>query len=364
TRLNIGFKAEKYNFRLSLQDVRVWGESRTKSDIAGFMLHEAWGEIRCSDHFTVKAGRQVLSYDDQRLLSETNWNNVASSHDLLLLKYSAVTKVHLGLAYNNDKEKYAESNYPVEFYKSLGYLWISKEPVKNLTASFITIADGNQKSGSESTIYLRSTSGLYVSCKSDSIPVSCILSGYYQYGKDITGINISAYLATLKMQYRIVKPLEVFAGADYFSGNNETKTGDNHNRAFSNLYGSGHRFLGNMDYFTTADTHTKGGGLADCFTGFGLMAHKAVKVSLTWHYFQLTGKLIDTVASGSMQTFSSRLGHEMDIVFDFRINEATNLQLGYCILQGTETMQYLKGGDRKLLNHWGYAMLVFKPDFL
>ena len=69
-RLNAGFKTDAYSFYLSLQDVMVWGENRQilpYDQNNSFAIFQAWADIKLGEGFSTKIGRQVLSYDDQRI---------------------------------------------------------------------------------------------------------------------------------------------------------------------------------------------------------------------------------------------------------------------------------------------------------
>ena len=107
TRLNFGYKTEKLHLYISPQDVRVWGDvpQLNVADNNGFSLHQAWGEVFIDSTFSVKVGRQEIAYDDQRIFGSVNWAQQGRSHDAALVKWEKETaKIHLGAAYNQEKE--------------------------------------------------------------------------------------------------------------------------------------------------------------------------------------------------------------------------------------------------------------------
>lgn len=206
SRLIFDSKMEHLNFRLSLQDVRTWGDVKDKNDLASTFLNEAWAELILNPQLKLKIGRQILQYDDQRLLSVTNWNNVSTSHDLLLIKYDKNTfKTHIGFAYNNEKEKNFESYYPLNFYKTLTFIWLSKKFSDDLTVSFIDILDGNQKENTDNTIYSRNTLGPNINYNISSVDLNLSGNFYYQHGKEITGKDVNAYFYSIKAQKSLAK---------------------------------------------------------------------------------------------------------------------------------------------------------------
>src|SRR5882762_1338707 len=124
TRVNVGYTGYRFKVYASLQDVRVWGQDastinrNTTDAYAGFMVHEAWGEINLLDtgsvikNFTLKIGRQELVYDDVRLLGNLDWLQQARRHDAALLKFDHQGwTAHLGGAFNQNAERKSNTIY-------------------------------------------------------------------------------------------------------------------------------------------------------------------------------------------------------------------------------------------------------------
>jgi len=129
TRLNFGYKWDRLNFNVSVQDVRVWGQDASSignADGNRLMVHEAWGEIvlmnasdttiktKWLDNLSLKVGRQALIYDDVRLLGDLDWAQQARRHDAVLLK--AMHKgwqIDLGAGFNQNTDAfgYTGTNY-------------------------------------------------------------------------------------------------------------------------------------------------------------------------------------------------------------------------------------------------------------
>jgi len=145
SRLNMNYASKTFKTVLSIQDVRIWGDAATanKSDVNGTMLHQAWGELFLSENFSFKAGRQVITYDDQRLFGALDWVQQGRSHDAFLVKYSPVKKVamHLGFAYNQSADKDTGNFYSVNNYKALQYFWSRYEGEK-LGVSLLFVNNG------------------------------------------------------------------------------------------------------------------------------------------------------------------------------------------------------------------------------
>jgi len=359
TRGGFKFKNDNLEAAFTLQDSRVWGEVKPKDDLASVQVYEAWFELPLSKVFKLKIGRQEVKYDDERLLSSANWNNVGTTHDLAMLKYKGKDMdIHCGMAYNNASEIYHGANYAVKTYKTLNYLWINKKLNKEFSLSFLDVADGFNKEESVDVIYLRNTVGIFGEYKNDSLGLTVNGSGYYQSGKNKAGTEIGAFLFSLKADFFITKKLDILAGYDYYSGNDYTDTANEKVNYFSNLYGSGHRFLGSMDYFT-APEHTAGAGITDIFGGIGYKITDKWSSQLFYHSFAISGEIPD-FTSATLTGVDKGLASEIDLLFILKLNQMVNINFGYSTLMGKETLSLVQLGDYKKTSHWGFVMINVK----
>ena len=100
TRLNIGYSINKIAIGLSVQDVSVWGDTPqiSTSDLNdSFALFQAWISYQFNEYWSTKLGRQVLSYDDQRILGGLDWAQQGRFHDAALIRYNKDSfKIDLG----------------------------------------------------------------------------------------------------------------------------------------------------------------------------------------------------------------------------------------------------------------------------
>ncbi len=91
-RLNTGYTFDSYAFFISLQDVMVWGENRQllpDDENNSFAVFEAWANLKLGKGWSTKLGRQVISYDDQRIFGGLDWAQQGRNHDAGLLKYKS-----------------------------------------------------------------------------------------------------------------------------------------------------------------------------------------------------------------------------------------------------------------------------------
>ncbi|MBN1183078.1 MAG: alginate export family protein [Bacteroidales bacterium] len=359
SRLNISFNKENVLLGLSLQDIRVWGESPYKTDVASMNVNQAWAGYKFNDALILKLGRQTLSYDDGRLLGSRNWNNVGASHDVALLSVSAEKlSVDVGAAYNNDSDKKFESYYPVDYYKFLTYIWVNNKFSDNLSVSLMNIMDGFQLENSDNVYYSRFTSGPYAKFKHGAFSVASAF--YYQYGVSSEGHDISAYFFHIKPAYEINDAFNLAAGIDYLSGDDVFSDDDKVN-SFDKLYGTGHGYYGYMDYFTEFPGHTDGGGLNDIYLQLNY-ALKQTSFELTAHQFALTGTLVDSLSQpGIVKKAKKGLGTEIDVMIKQKLNGKTDVRFGYSTMLATNTMEIIKGGDASKYQQWVWVMFTFKP---
>mgnify|MGYP003576260423 FL=1 len=127
TRLNFGYKWDKVNFGITLQDVRVWGQDAStisSADGNKLMLHEGWAELilanktdttqkfKTLDFLSFKIGRQELVYDDARLIGNLDWLQQGRRFDMALIKaLHQGWQIELAYAYNQNAENFSGTAY-------------------------------------------------------------------------------------------------------------------------------------------------------------------------------------------------------------------------------------------------------------
>ncbi|MEL6944590.1 MAG: hypothetical protein AAFO82_18165 [Bacteroidota bacterium] len=364
SRLYMDYAEEKYKFRLTLQDVRFWGEIPQifKQENGNTFLSEAWGQYYFNDKFSVKAGRQIISYDNQRFLGGLEWAQQGRRHDALLFLYEdkeSKTKLHTGFAFNNDDDvpepRYLQTSganfYSVGGnYKTLQYAWFNKKFDKG-SVSLLALNAGIQQP--DSTVAYKQTFGF--------IPRFALTDGikfgadvYYQTGK-VGANDVNAILAGANLTFKTsLTPITV--GAEYISGKNgdDTSTDIRH---FTPDFGTNHAHNGFMDYFFVGPANGNV-GVTDIFvkTKFGL---KKGALIANVHEF-LTGS---TQFSKEGEELDKAMGLEVDLVYAVKLAPSVTFNLGYSQLFGTETLTTIRPGDQKM-NSWAWTMITFKPGLL
>jgi hypothetical protein len=363
SRLYTSYAADRIKVRLSLQDVRVWGNTSQvyKSDPALFNVYEAWGEYAISPRLSVRVGRQELDYDNARFLGNLDWAQQGRSHDAALLMYadSSGFAIQVGGAFNQnvplEPAKLNSTFYGgIDNYKTMQYLWLHKSwGLGKLSA--LLFNDGRQRA-SDSLMFYRQTYGLVGERKVGKLKLGAEL--YFQGGKDPAGRTVQAYLFAANATL-VNKIAPITLGADYLSG---SEPGDAKNEAFVPLYGTNHAFYGLMDYFYVGNNHGQDGctaGLVDVYLKASIKLGEKSSLLAHFHHFVSPVQVYSPLeAAGSV---SSRLGEEIDLVYNLNVAPDFNLKLGYSQMYATSSMELLKGKQGSSFNQWAWLMLTFKP---
>jgi hypothetical protein len=424
TRVNFGYTGYRFKFFTAIQDVRVWGQDAstnnqiTQGATNGLMLHEAYAEIVFNDtmplnkvdNISLKIGRQEIAYDDQKILGSLDWLQQARRHDAAVLKFAhKAWMADIGVAYNQNNlngtgtsgqvnNKYngvpatlgaassstisatsayaAGTNAIGTMYKSFQYIYVGKK-FHFGNASLLCFKDDFNKTklSNGSTVtdrgeWSRITSGAYINATILRF-VNITGSAYYQSGKDKTGRNLDAYLASATITAQLGRKLFIGPGFDYLSGDNgtSTSTSTSTTHKFDPLYGTPHKFWGYMDYFYVANAFQKkdaGGtvvspGLYNYFFKIKYKPKDNLTLTLDIHQFDAGNRVSD----GKGGTLKKDLGAEVDFVANYALTRAVSFELGYSIMSGSSTLAALKGvTNAELTPQWAYLMINVRPNFL
>ncbi|NJO89425.1 MAG: hypothetical protein HC831_11060 [Chloroflexia bacterium] len=357
TRLNMDFNNSNFIVRLSLQDVRIWGDEPqlATNDTLGNSIHEAWGEAIISPIFSIKVGRQEIVYDDHRIFGNVGWAQQARSHDAAVFKLkTGDLRAELAIAYNqNNAYLNTTVNNPVFTYKAFQNLWMNYKFSDQFDASLLVLNNGLQTAGGGDAY--SQTVGTRLSYKTDAI--SAHLAGYYQGGEDASTTDVKANYFSLDATYKVNDMFSAGLGYERLSGNDQTDP-NNENNAFTPFYGTNHKFNGHMDYFYVGNPHG-GVGLQDIFLQLNAKMPKFT-IGINAHYFLAAADVADPVNAG--ETMSKALGNEIDLFFGFNLTKGVAFKGGYSQMFATATMEAVKGGSKDETSNWGYAMITFTPE--
>ena len=358
TRINLGYRDDFFTTSVVLQDVRLWGSQAqlVQNENYAVSVHEAWGELNLCPDFSIKAGRQELSYDNHRILGNVGWAQQARSHDVALLKYSGLFNAHLGLAYHQDGILTKSYYTGPDAYKAMQFLWLNKK-FDVLTTSLLFLNNGvpvntTNLAGSiiEQNINYTQTIGTYNQLNAGVLTLEG--SFYYQMGKLVSGREVSAIQFMVGGSLSLGEMLSVNAGFEHLSGTDNGASGKSH--SFNPLYGTNHKFNGFMDYFYVGN-HIGNVGLNDLYAGAKAKMEKLTAMA-DLHFFSAAAEI-----NPNADAF---LGAEIDLTMNYAVSKSASVAVGYSQMVGTHAMEHLKGGSKDEFSNWAYVMLTFTPQFI
>lgn len=369
-RLNTGYKFDSYEFYVSLQDVMVWGENRQilpDDENNSFAVFEAWANLNLGNGWSTKLGRQVISYDDQRIFGGLDWAQQGRNHDAGLLKYkNEKFMIDVGLAFSQDFDNpagfqsvgTAYNTTGFFTYKTMQYLYL-KQQWDNFSGSFLLLNNGFQNFTGEGEARVADgvsnlqTIGTYLKYKKGSFGAA--LNAFLQSGERQNSADVSgAYLLGLDFTYTASDKIGIGIGTELISGN-KADTADK-TEAFFPLYGTNHKFNGFMDYFYVGN-HGSSIGLFDL--------HVSANFKLG-EKSNLFVKVLNLSGEQELPISMKSLGTEIDLVFSKSLN-GYGLAIGYSQLFASDGMYELKGVSKDAAassQNWAWVMLTIKPKFL
>lgn len=356
SRINFSFNNEKVSTLVSIHDVRIWGEEPIKSaQYLTVALNESWIKWIINKKLTVKAGRQCIGYDNNRIFGKANWNQRPKKHDAVIISYTNKRwKLDIGNSFNQTSEKIIGNIYytGTNNYKHLNYAWGCFEDA-TVRVSGLALIEGFQID--ESSTKYRYTNGTNASFKVFKT-IKFQISVYYQFGELASNTPISANLTNIEASGKVFNST-LCTGIERTSGHNYEK--NNHTeRYFATPYGAKHWINGTMDYFKKKED-TGGAGLTDCYVCIKHKIKDNLELAIDYHSFLSSQRYY--IETSNMKA-GKYLATEIDILMRKKIDRL-KFEFGYSILKGTKNLSYHKAGDYKKLNHWCYLMLTYTPVF-
>ncbi len=364
SRLNFDYQdKEGLKIVFSPQVVHFWGQMPQAYDLLGkgvpgsaepvFSVFEAYAQYKVSDLYTLKAGRQAISYADERWFGALGWAASGRAHDAFVNKFTlGKIKADIGLAIN--RTKHFQGVDSVAFtqvrggYNSMQYLWLTL-PADDLKIEAMATNIVSKSSLTSTSIAYDNTItfGILPSYTLDQLEINA--SAYWQSG----AANRKASLYAVDITYKGLG-LPLTLGADIVSGDDPTSPD---NEAWLQPFGTNHKFYGFMDFFYVGPGEAV--GLNDIYLKAVFKTGKKSKLIGFVHNFS-TNQDIENL-DGEME--SGSYGTEVDLVYDLKVSSSFNFKLGYSTIFATELMEAYKGGSSEEFNQWAWLQLTFNPKF-
>lgn len=354
---------------VEVQDARVYGDKKStlNSGSPAFDLRQGYVEVRefICPRLTVRLGRQVLAYGNERLLGPIDWNNFSQSFDaaLVRIKESDLSLDLFGAAVARNPYTLNGLGYDRDVYL-LG-AWGTWKPTNTNSALHVFYLYDNPSSTMGmmgATRQYRNTAGLQTSSVYGNLDVD--LDFAYQFGEfarsaTITSdISISASMLGTRIGYTFpdLAKLRIGVGIDLLSGN-DPKKADTYG-AFNTLYGTNHKYYGYMDYFTDLPAHTSTMGLQDLMVQLSCVPMENVKLAVDGHLFSVVTDPNDFEyrdANNNIITtdYPKTLGMEVDLTLWVKVQKAVNVMGGVSVFDWDKERAIRTG--RKTTN-WAYLM--------
>ncbi|AOZ98096.1 alginate export family protein [Flavobacterium commune] len=361
-RLNLNYKDEKLAVKLALQNVRTWGAVNhltggVSNATNSFVLFEGWAQYSFTDKWSTKVGRQVISYDNQRIFGGLDWANQGRSFDAALFKYKgAKSQLDLGFALNAKDETKTTPSFPtsVSFgsdldFKDFQYAWYHTS-IKKLGVSFLALNIGREymKTLTEAETNYYQTFGTYANYAGKKLSLD--FSFYGQTGKIETN-KVSAWQTAANLGYAFSPKFKATLGYEFLSGK-DLGTSPTMVKSFNPVFGTNHAFNGFMDYFYVGN-HANSVGLQDLTLKLDFPIKK-VNLSVAPHLFYTANEL--------NATDDKYLGTEVDVTAVYKASKDITLIAGYSQMFGSDSMVALKGGLNDTTNNWAYLMVNINPQ--
>lgn len=356
SRITLSYKSERLFAKLSLQNVNVWGDVATMrlEESNEITFFEVYGQYQPSKDLFFRLGRQVLSYDNQRILGEVNWAQQGQSHDAALMSWLPETnqRLDIAVAYNAPAETLIDVPYTINSYKNLQFAWYHIA-LEKVGFSFLAMNTGYEFGELEDrkVSYIQTFGAFH---KFSSGNFSGNVAAYGQTGEKMER-NLSAWYAGLNINYSLADVWKIGAGGEYFSGTDMNSSSDDLH-SFTPLFGTNHGFNGLMDYFFVGN-HQNSVGLLDLYAKLGYSDSK-FELAVTPHIFASTAEVVDS----NNQVQDDYLGTEIDLTGSYKVQKDLSFAFGYSQMFGTRSLEILKGGNSKITQNWAWLMVNFSPQ--
>lgn len=364
--MGINYFYQNLEMYLSLQDARVWGEVASTNQRSGSLnVNEAWAKYNFTEKTAIKIGRQILSYDDERLIGALDWQMQGRSFDAAkgIFRFNSQSKLETVVTYNNDnidtndlpdREFYAVLD-GAERTKSMQIIHY-EHLFSDAKISFIGVNNVLQDIKGEHFDMVT----LGVNGQKYWEKVGLFGSAYFQTGKNTVGQSKNAYQFSANVNFIPSGNISLVLGTEWLSGTDHNEDSSN-NHSFSPLYGTNHKFNGFMDYFYVGN-HFNNVGLKDFYLKSTFKLNSKATLGANIHAFASNAILGFDIENN--KDYSNYLGTEADLVFTYKVAKTFAMQLGHSQMFAEDGMKHLKNvTDPASMQSWTWVGLNFKTQF-
>ena len=347
TRAWLNFAAEELEARFAVQDVRRWGsEDDTLGDFSaeGLDVHEGWFQLGTGEWW-VRAGRQEIALDGQRLIGPVDWTQQGRAFDAL----------RFGHTTDKMDATFFAARVPDGDARDL-FVGHAAFEMDAMRLAVPLILETNRMVHEEDRALQedadRFTGGVHV--KSTTGDLQWRAEAYVQAGKTkgasgAKDVEHLAYMAGVRAGYKVSPALTPTLWVDFLSGDDDHA--DEKTKTFDTLFATNHKFYGYFDRFLNIPVHTAGGGLVDiALKNSGKVGPGTLHVAV--HDFML--------ASEDANERSGQVAIEIDLIYAVQLVAGAKLVGGFSAFlpQGDfkETVVDDEGDEMSVVD-WTFLML-------
>jgi hypothetical protein len=249
-------------------------------------LRQAWieaGDAKSAFPLTLRAGRQLLSYGDERLIGSFDWNNIGRAFDAAKFTYTGsnwsldafgASVVNIS-ADNLNESDFTNHTGRDQFF---GGLYFSTKALDiQITDLYALYLDEGTPTGDTGFITLgtrmKSTAGKLNGFDYD-------LEAALQFG-DLKGKNLNAGAIHAVTGYTFTNsPWKPRIGIEYNHATGDSTPGQGDAETFQNLFPTNHKFYGYADFFSWQNVHNPAVQLK-------LTPSKTITLQADYHLFWL-----------------------------------------------------------------------------
>jgi hypothetical protein len=360
--------------KFSIQEVGIWGQHAPVQGLnpAGndLTFFEGWVDLKIYKGLRMIIGRQTILLDDERLFGISDWTPGGRSHDAVSIYYSeekfkissffAFNQNYAALYNNNLNNPSGSLHSPdgAQPYKLMQTLWMEYKPSDIIKLSFLFSNVGYQHALSSTEyrpVYDQQTTGLNFFLNKASTAVA--LTGYYQFGDNPSGTHTAAFLLSAKISEQLGTMFSATAGMDYLSGNRYGRV-VNSNHAFQTLFGTNHKFYGDMDYFYSGNMEGHV-GLINTYLSAGLDLSEKVNLNVIGYMFHAPSAIYR-----DNEKLHNDLGKEVDLKLSLKVTPFADLSAGLSGYFTSGSLLYLeKISNARSFQSYGWLSLNVHPEF-
>ncbi|MDA2913381.1 alginate export family protein [Acidobacteriia bacterium AH_259_A11_L15] len=364
-RIHLRVRAHAHlNFYVEGQDVWLFGAERDKIiHNTATNLHQAYLDWRPggSDQWSFRAGRQELSYGDERLVGAFGWDNVGRSFDAARLRYrtgawvndffwSRLVDVPRGGAPHRPGNRDLYGNY---------LTWAPRESPGRVEFYGFFLRDGLRTVGERPLDAGQATRIFTLGFRRSYEPSTDWRYGFehtWQFGHRGPDRHRAAMLVA-RGAYAWGGDYEPRVGLEYDFATGDDNRADGNSREFNNLFPTNHKFYGYADLLGLRNLHA-------LRLSASVRLHPRLRVDADYHRFLLVarrgpwknagGRVLGLDPTGEA---GRDLGQEVDLTFRVLLHSQLSFMAGYSVFLPGRFAARTRGPET---HHFGYIQTMLR----